>query len=258
MKNPKTIIISLGGSIISPSPGKVNVRFLKKFRKLILKYLKTGCRFIIVAGGGKVCRLYQKAAAKITKVSYEDQDWIGINATRLNAHLLRTIFRREAYPVILDDPKKPIKNHWRLLVAAGWRPGWSTDYISVLLAKRFKINEIIAAGDVRFIYNKDPRKYENAIAIGEISWKNYQKLVGVKWIPGFHAPIDPVAAKLSQKLKIRALIIKGTEIKNFEKVLLGLQPARHPRGPNESLGGRLGGWRPTRGPLKFRGTVIDP
>lgn len=40
----------------------------------------------------------------------------------------------------------------------------------------------------------------------------------------------PVATKLAQKLKIRALIVKGTDLKNFEKILLG---------------------------KKFRGTVID-
>jgi len=231
MKDSKIIIISLGGSIICPQPGKINIKFLKKFKKLILKYLRGGFRFIIVTGGGKICRLYQKAAAKIGKISYEDVDWLGIHVTRLNAHLLRTIFRREAYPVILDDPHKPIKNNWRVLIAAGWRPGWSTDYISVLLAKRFKIKEIIAAGDVPFIYNKDPRKYKNAIAIKKISWREYQKLVGVKWTPGFHAPIDPIAVKLAQKLKIRALIIKGTEIKNLEKILSG---------------------------EKFKGTIIEP
>ena len=231
MRNSKTVIIALGGSIICPQPGKINTNFLKKFKKLILKYLKRGCRFVIVTGGGKVCRAYQGAASKITKVPYEDMDWLGIHATRLNAHLLRTIFRREAYPVILDEPYKPVKNNWRVLIAAGWRPGWSTDYISVLLAKRFKTNKVIAAGDVPFIYNKDPRKYKNAVVIKEISWKNYQKLVGFKWIPGFHAPIDPIATKLAQKLKIRALIVKGTNLKNFEKILLG---------------------------KKFRGTVIGP
>ena len=208
---------------------------MKKFRKLILKYIKRGFRFIIVAGGGKICRVYQKAATKITKVSYEDMDWLGIHATRLNAHLLRTIFRKIAYPVILDSPEKPIKNNWtptlpppsqpsagpQLLIAAGWRPGWSTDYISALLAKRFKIKEIIDAGNIPFVYNKDFLKYKNTFAIKRISWKNYRKLIGSRWIPGLAAPIDPIAAKLAQKLKIRALIIKSTELKNLERVILG-------------------------------------
>jgi uridylate kinase len=156
MRNSKTIIIALGGSIIIPSAGKINIRFLKRFRKLILKFVKSrGYRFIIVAGGGKVTRIYQRAAAKITKVSFEDQDWIGIHATRLNAHLLRTVFKKEAYPTVLDNPQKPIRGNFPIVIAAGWRPGWSTDYISVLLAKRFKIKKIIDAGNIPFVYNKD-------------------------------------------------------------------------------------------------------
>ena len=246
MKNQKIIIISLGGSIIIPRPGEINIRFLKKFRKLILKYIKRGYRFVIIPGGGKVCRIYQKAATKITKVPSDDMDWIGIHTTRLNAQLLRTIFRKEDCPVVLDNPFKEVKKEFLkkpIIIASGWRPGCSTDYDSVLLAKRFKVKEIINAGNIPFAYNKDPFKYKNTKIIKKISWKNYRKLIGSKWIPGLSTPFDPIAAKVAQKLKIRALIIKGTEIKNFEKVLLGLQPARHP---------------PARGPLKFRGTVIDP
>ena len=231
MGDSKTIIIALGGSIICPQPGKIDVNFLKKFKKLILKYLKRGYRFIIIAGGGKVCRVYQNAAAKIIRLPYEDMDWLGIHATRLNAHLLRTIFRKEAYPVVSDDPKKPVKGDWSLLIASGWRPGWSTDYISVLLAKRFRVKEIIDAGNIPFVYTKDILKYKKAKAIKRITWKDYRKLVGPRWMPGLSVPIDPFAAKLAQKLKIRALIIKGTELKNLEKVLSG---------------------------KKFRGTVIGP
>ena len=231
MENSKTIIISLGGSIISPQVGKININFLKKFRRLILKFLKKGFKFIIIVGGGKIGRLYQSAASKIAKLLNEDRDWLGIHTTRLNAHLLRTIFRRVAYPVILDEPKKPIKNNWELLVAAGWRPGWSTDYIAVLLARRFKIKELINAGDVPFVYDKDPDIYKNAKAFKKISWKDFRKIVGWRWSPGLSTPFDPVAAKLAEKLKIRVFIIKGMEIKNFERILSG---------------------------KKFRGTIIQP
>ena len=219
MGNSKTIVISLGGSIISPEVGKINVNFLKNFRRLILKFLKKRFKFIIIVGGGRTCRLYQLAASKIVNLPNEDRDWLGIHATRLNAHLLRTIFRRVAYPVILDDPKKPLENDWKLLVAAGWRPGWSTDYIAVLLARRFKIKEIINAGDVSFVYDKDPDIYKNAEAFRKITWREYRKLVSLRWSPGLSTPFDPIAAKEAQKLKIRAIVIRGTDIKNFERLL---------------------------------------
>ena len=215
----KTIIIALGGSIIAPREGKINTQFLKDFRKIILKYLKKNYRFIIITGGGQICRLYQKAAEKIVKLPYDDMDWLGIHATRLNAHLIRTIFRKQAYPVVLDDPFKKIKNDWQILVAAGWKPGWSTDYISVLLAKRFKVKQIIDAGNISFVYTKDCFKYKDAQPIKQISWSKYRKLIGSKWIPGFSAPIDPIAAKTAQKLKLKAIIIKGDQLDNFENLL---------------------------------------
>lgn len=231
MEKDETIVISLGGSIVSPEAGKVNVSFLKQFRRLILKFLKKDYRFVIIVGGGKVCRLYQAAASQITSLSDEDKDWLGIHATRFNAHLLRTIFRKEAYPVLLDDPHKPVKNHWKLLIATGWRPGNSTDFIAVLLARRFGIREIINAGNIPFVFEKDPSKYKNAGKFENISWKNYRKLIGPKWSPGLSTPFDPVAAKLAEELKIRVFVIDGADINNFDKAISG---------------------------QKFRGTIISP
>ena len=223
MKNSKLIIISLGGSVIVPhlsDEGGINILFLKKFRKLILEKLKRDKKFIIVAGGGKTTRMYQKAATNITNIKKEDIDWIGIHATRLNAHLLRTIFQKEAYPVILDNPKKILqKNKKNLMIAAGWRPGWSTDYISVLLARRFKVKEVINAGDVSFVYKRDPKKFKNARPIQKISWSDYQKLIPEEWTPGMSAPFDPIATKLARKLKLKVKIVKATDLKNLENAI---------------------------------------
>jgi len=219
MNTQKTIVISLGGSIICPKPGEIDTVFLKKFRKMILKFLGKGYKFVIIAGGGKTCRLYQSAAIKVVKLSDEDKDWLGIHATRLNAHLIRTIFREVAYPAVLKDPNKPIKKNWKLLIASGIKPGWSTDYASTLYAEKFKIKEIVNAGNVSFVCDKDPAKYKTAKIFENISWKNYKKLIPSKWTPGLSTPFDPIAAKLAEKLKIRVLMVKGTDIKNFEKAL---------------------------------------
>ncbi|MFH1181286.1 MAG: UMP kinase [bacterium] len=218
--NSKTIVISLGGSIISPEAGKVGVIFLKKFRQLVLGLLKKGFKFIIICGGGKVCRLYQLSASKITNAKNEDKDWLGIHAIRLNAHLLRTAFREVAYPVVLDNPHKPIKNHWKLLVASAWKPGWSSDYNAVLFARRFGIKTIINAGNISFVFDKDPAKFKNARFFKQIAWKDYRKLISSRWIPGLSTPFDPIASRLAQKSKIRALIVKGTDLKNLEKAIL--------------------------------------
>lgn len=224
MMSKNYTIIALGGSIISPAPGRINIRFLKKFQELILDYLKQGRKFIIVAGGGKTARLYQKAASKIIKVNNEDLDWLGIHSTRLNAHLLRTIFFKQAYPVILDKPQKPIKNNPSLIIASGWRPGCSTDFNTVRLAQRFKVDSMVIASNISYVYEKDPAKYKGAKKIKEISWQDYRKLVADHWKPGLSAPVDPIAAKLAQKLKLTAVLFKGTDLKNFRDYLEGKEP----------------------------------
>jgi uridylate kinase len=224
MKNQKTFVISLGGSVIIPKPDEINVLFLRQFRKLILKFLKKGYRFVIVTGGGKICRFYQGAAEKITKVVPDDQDWIGIHCTRLNAHLLRTIFRKEACPVIFEDPFKKISKKLLekpVIIGAGWRPGWSTDYDAVLLAKRFGVDKIINASNVSFVFNHDVNKFKNAKKIPEISWAGYRKLIAKKWTPGLSSPIDPIAAKTAQKLGIKAIVVDGTNLKNLENIFKG-------------------------------------
>lgn len=214
----KTIVMSLGGSIIVPD--EIQIEFLMKFKEFILKFLKKNYKFIIVVGGGSVARNYIKAASAITKTSDEDKDWLGIHATRINAHLIRTIFKNEAYPVVFDNPFKKIDGgKYKLFIASGWRPGWSTDYCAVLMAERFKADKIINASNIDYVYNKDISKYNDAKAIKEILWSGYRKIIGSKWKPGMKVPIDPIAAKLASKLKMTVIVAKGTNLKNLENIL---------------------------------------
>lgn len=101
-KNKKTIVVSLGGSIIVPR--HIDWKFLREFRKLIISQIKKGKKFIIITGGGYAAREYQDAACKVTKLTPDDRDWLGIHATRMNAHLIRTIFRDFSHPVINKNP----------------------------------------------------------------------------------------------------------------------------------------------------------
>ncbi|MDD3735245.1 MAG: UMP kinase [Candidatus Pacebacteria bacterium] len=217
----KPIIISLGGSIIVPD--KIDIKFLISFKNLILEEIKKNKKFIIICGGGNIAREYQKAAFEVNQVTKEDQDWLGIHATRLNAHLLRTIFRKWAYPVILDKPQKSISNYKKepILIAAGWRPGFSTDFVSVLLAKRFNVDKVINASNISFVYDKDFKKYKDAQPIKEISWKDYQKLIPSKWDPGLRVPFDPIAAREAKKLKMKVFILDGRNLKNLKLAIEG-------------------------------------
>ena len=215
----KTIVVALGGSIMYPEA--IDVAFLKKFRKFILKQLRNGSRFVIVAGGGRIARIYQDAAHKVVKISDEDKDWLGIHSTRSNAHLLRTIFKEVADPVVIDQRHKIKKLDYPVTIASGWTPGWSTDYISIALAEDFKAKEAIISGKPAHVYDKDPHKYPNAKEMHDLTWKEYRKLIPAKWKPGLHSPVDPVGANLAEKKKISAIIINGRDLNNFGKLLAG-------------------------------------
>ena len=210
-------VITLGGSLIVKDD--IRVDFLKKFRPFILRFLKKGHKFVIMAGGGKICRKYQHAAGQIARIPSDDMDWLGVHVTRLNAQLLRTIFLEEAYPEIIDSISKPIHGEPKLIFAAGVRAGNSTDYVAVMLAHRFKADRIIVAGTYDAVYDKDFEKYPNAKRLGKLDWQSYRKLIAKKWRPGYRAPMDPVAARTAQKFGIRADILKAENLKNFSRCI---------------------------------------
>lgn len=211
-------IISLGGSLIAPKTG-IDTRFLINFRGLIKTAVKNGRSFIIVTGGGRTARDYIQAGNKITTVNKDDSDWLGIHATRLNAHLLRTIFKDIAEPEIITNPAKPLEIKRPVVIAGGYRPGNSTDYVAVMLAEKYGIKTIINLSNIDFVYDKDPKKYINAKKISSLSWTQFIKIVGTKWDPGLNAPFDPVASQKARTLKLKVVILNGKKIKNLENCL---------------------------------------
>ncbi len=224
------VVIHLGGSAVVPhlsDEGGINTAFLRDFLVFMRKQLGKGRRFVIVVGGGKTCRVYQKSANKVKQVSDADLDWIGIHAGRLNAHLLRTIFVKEAYPVVIDhnptehEVSAMKRSKKDLFFASGWRPGWSHDYVAVGLAKKFGAKEVFMAKDTAFVYDVDPKKNAHAKAFRHISWKAYKKIIPPAWSPGLSTPVDPVATRFAEKLSLTAKIFKAADLKSFKNAIDG-------------------------------------
>lgn len=218
MAPPKTVVLSLGGSLIAPDD--VDIAFLKRFSNLVRK--KRDTRFIIVCGGGMTCRRYQDAAKRLRVTSHEDLDWIGIRATRLNAELVRAIFGREAHAVVVGDPSKRVwTGKKRIIIGAGFEPGCSSDHDAVLLAKTFKADMLINLSNITHAYTKDPRTHRDARKIERCTWGDFQHIVGTTWVPGGNFPFDPQASKLAKRLGLRVIITKGSNINNLDRILSG-------------------------------------
>lgn len=215
--NQKVFIISLGGSLINP--GNIDVPFLKRFKSLIEQQTKNGSRFILITGGGKLCRNFQDALRKIGTPSANELDWMGISSTWLHADLIRLSFSKISHPIIIKDPNVKVKFSEKILIAGGWKPGRSTDDDAVRLAKVYGAKTVINLSNIDYVYTKDPKKFKNAKKIEHISWKNFRKIVGDKWDPGKNLPFDPTAAKLAESLKLKVIIANGKNLKNLQNIL---------------------------------------
>lgn len=226
IQNPdKTYIFSVGGSLIVPNGG-IDANFLKQFNAFIRHKIKSaGMRFFLVSGGGATCRHYQQAAAAVVGKSLtdDDLDWLGIHSSRLNAHLLRTIFRDIAYEMLVKHydliDKKVVD--FPVIVAAGWQPGWSTDFCAVMLAEDYRIKTVVNLTNIDMFYDKDPNKYSDARPIKRMSWDEVIEIVGTKWRPGLNTPFDPVAAQKAKRIGLKVINCNGRNLENLDNILTG-------------------------------------
>lgn len=212
------IVLSLGGSLIFPD--KIDTEFLQAFRALILRYLDQN-EFYIVTGGGRLARDGQAAAKSVAEISAENLDWLGIAATRFNAEMVRSIFGEESNAEIIYDPNTLPAEKKRVYVGGGWKPGWSSDFVAVSLAKTVSAKTLLNLSNIDYVYDKDPRTNPDAKPIEKMSWADMKAIVGGEWKPGANLPFDPVACRLAEESGISVVVLNGKKLDNLEKYLNG-------------------------------------
>ena len=220
MSISETIVMSVGGSLIVPN--QIDTTFLANLKTFVDKQTTShGRRFIIIAGGGRTARNYQEAAGAVSELAAEDLDWMGIHATRLNGHLLRTIFRHTAHRVMITNPDEilDVPKDEKVVIAAGYRPGSSTDLRAVQIAEKIGATKVINLSNIDYVYTADPRTNPNATKIETISWTDFRALIPAEWDPGLSSPFDPIAAKVAQRDNIEVAIINGTRLDEVVKYL---------------------------------------
>jgi uridylate kinase len=215
-------VLSVGGSIVAPD--NPDPEFLAQFASLVRSWLAedNSRKLILVVGGGGPARSYQNAYRSVAKDTSNDQaDWIGIMATRLNAQLLKAIFADVCPADVVYDPTKVDVFTGRIIVAAGWKPGFSTDNDAVLLAERFNAPMVVNLSNIAKVYTDDPRVNPDAKPIDEITWADFRAIVGDEWVPGKNVPFDPVASMHAQKAGLTVICAAGRDIDNLRAILDG-------------------------------------
>lgn len=211
-------IISLGGAVIVPD--RIDTRFLRRFRDLICSFRRQ--RFVIVCGGGATNRQYNTAARALGRPTDEDLDWIGIRAIKLNAELVRTAFGRLAYRQVLDRPRDLTGiPRERVIVAAAFAPGHSSDYDAVLWARRFGAQRVLNLSNIPAVYTGDPRRDRAARPVTDMRWPEFQEIVGTTWSPRLSTPFDPIATKLAARVRLSVLVLNGRDIPNVRRAIEG-------------------------------------
>ena len=216
----ETIVMSVGGSLIVPN--QIDTEFLGRLKAFVdMETATYGRRFIIIAGGGRTARNYQEAAAAVSDLAADDLDWMGIHATRLNGHLLRTIFRDTAHRVMITNPDEilDVPPHEKVVIAAGYRPGSSTDLRAIQIAEKIGASKVINLSNIDYVYTADPRTNPDATKLENVSWEEFRALIPADWDPGLSSPFDPIAAKIAQRDNIEVAIINGTRLDEVMKYL---------------------------------------
>ncbi len=214
------IVVSVGGSLLVPDA--IDTAFLERFRDTVLAHVERGFSFYIVAGGGMTARNYQRAAETVRgDLDAEDVDWLGIHATRLNAHLLRALFKEDAQGRIVKNPTRGVRGKDPVIIGAGWRPGRSTDYCAVQAAIQLGAKRLVNLSNIDRVYTADPRHDPSAQPIDRIGWSEFRALIPDSWDPGLSSPFDPVASKLAHEHKMEVAVMNGARLEELDKYLAG-------------------------------------
>ena len=214
----KVIVLSLGGSLIIPN--EINVKYLKEFKKVLLKNTKN-YKFVIACGGGSVARKYISALRKIG-LSQKFQSLSGIAATRMNARFMNYFFKIDAeygIPHTKSTLRKYVKKRDIIFCGAlEYNPKQTSDSTAAELAKRYR-TIFINLTNVNGLHDKDPSKFKDAKFIKKISWKDFYTMANkISYKPGQHFVLDQTAAEIILKNKIPTYII-GKDVKQLDNIL---------------------------------------
>jgi len=149
-------------------------------------------------------------------------DDVGIDVTRLNARLLITALEEAAYPKVPHNFQEALEysQSGKLVVMGGTEPAHSTDAVGSILAEFIGADLLINATSVDGLYDKDPKKYSDAVKFEEITASDMMDLLSNKDIKaGTYEFLDHTAIGIIKRSKIKTVVVDGNDPENLLKAV---------------------------------------
>ena len=223
----KSQIVALGGSLLKTREGHDLDRWFSELVDLCKSIQESNGKLGIVIGGGTPAR-YGINLAKSSISDSKRLDLIGIAATKLNATTIQQVLIAnglnvsEIIPNTTTEAKQLLSNH-NFVCMGGTTPGHTTDAVATRMAVDCEAQRCVIATDVPYVYDKDPHKFADAIALKSLNLAQLAKICGVgeEFKPGQSAVIDPIAVSVAIKHSIEISVLDGKNIRTLSEALSG-------------------------------------
>jgi len=220
----KKIVIKLTGHLfkclsIDPMLYKI-ADFIKE------DYQRNHRIYYLVVGGGEYARILIENLRK-QGVNERLLDEIGIGVTRIHAQYITYLLRphvHEKIPTTIEEAVELDRSQNLNMVMGGLKPGFSTNAVSVMLAKAVDADLLITMSRGGGLFTSDPLVNPDARLIKKIHINDIVNYLAIsRERAGSYPLLDSTSIELLKKYRIPTYIT-SPDIKNLKLILDGKNP----------------------------------
>ena len=174
-------------------------------------------------GGGVLAREFIGYARGLG-LDMDAQDEVAISCSRLFAQLFLKKLGNEGcskVSVTLDEAAQCL-SEGKIAVMGGLKPGITTDTVSSLVAEKVNADMLLKGTDQNGVYNKDPRKYPDAVKLDMLTFDELAKFFEHnEHQAGIHQVLDPEAVKVLKRNRLKTVVVNGFMPENMLAAIQG-------------------------------------
>jgi uridylate kinase len=214
------IVIRIGGSVVA-SP--INPQLISQYADILQTLKNQNHQIVVVTGGGALAREFIQIARSLN-LPMQAQDEVAISVSRLFAQLFLKKLGDLAcskVAVTLDEAAECLVMG-KIVFMGGLKPGITTDTVAALVAERVDADLLLKGTDQDGVYDKDPRKFPDAVKLDRLSFDDLQGVLAeTEHKAGIHQIIDPEAVKVLRRRRVRVVVVNGFKPGNILAAVSG-------------------------------------